>query len=1039
MRRFIVFVVILTSVISIVAIGSTFGTENSTNNTYAMITLDTKSFSFISQDMNPHIQTISNSCLRTELLLREYFLKDRYPEIQLRYTFDYLFYGLSFCSSNETLNDIRKLPWVEDVYVLGELKPAGEISTKEMVTASNIYNMKDPEGISVTGAGIVVGVIDSGIDYNHGHLGHGLYGEAGIVIGGKNYVELGEDPIDDSPICHGTSVAGLITSENESVSIAPGAKLRSYKVYSNNDPFVREDVIIKAINQAVKDGCDIINISLSEPGGKSKSNSALVKTTNKAIEEGVCIVSASGDFGTYCNVSSKGTVGGPGLAEDAICVGAMDMRPGFRLSVDELIRPIKALATMPFSDFSKNDGIEIVDGAYGSEDDLSSLRVRNKIVLIKRGPEIGKAIPFYKKMTNARKRGAVGMICWNNIPGPLIQMQIGYDYDLGLDIKQRDIIPACFISNQDGLLLKKTLENNNVNIKVEDINLNQISRTTSIGPSEDLVLKPDLCAPGIGLTAPISLSTGSIDTPYTDSFSGSSASSAIVSGAVALMKQLYPEWNSKQIKLALMNNASLVVNPANGNPSSFLLQGAGKINVDSAISTPAFIEPGGIIAKPAETIKVKVTGFATNVDFSVSVEVPEDFKDLVEFEIPNETLSVSEGEEKEIEITPYFNSEQLSTNIECIIWFECDNHKLHVPFICWKDFGASMVSPITGFVVDGENIDYSKDSDQGISINYNVAMGDLYSYKPFAYGDYFKSEELSDTNQTVLSRCQVDLVDGNNDSWITINTLENPEYGHYSFDWDGYVDFNDEDVPNGKYKLKLTKTESLISGSSTESETVSESIIADESITVSGSRTHAPPTFRLYSRPPMPSIDQKFAIDLFITFAVDVSSIALDLTYPPDELEILDVVKGNFMGLDGVEVENDIFNLEEEGCIRVFSKRLGEKGIDGYGLIARIIARCPDVVFPTVGYSDKWILDSDGYLVKHMSFPLELEVTDLESLVGDINFDGIVDVIDITVIARSFGLTTEHPDYNIVADINDDGLVDKADLEKLLANFGKSR
>lgn len=1038
MRRIAMFVVLM-SIISLMVVGLPFGKVQSTGDVYAMLTLDMSTSVDFSDNVSPCIKTIIESNVRTELSLRKQYLITLYPDIEVRYTFDYLFAGISFRSNEKTLNDIRMIPWVDAVYELGAFEPTGEISTKEMVDASKIYKMKDPSDISVSGIGVVVGVIDSGIDFNHGHLGKGLYGEAGKVVGGKNYVDPGEDPHDDSPICHGTCVAGLIAADNDSISVAPDAKLRSYRVYSNNDPFVREDVIVKAINQAVKDGCDVINISLSEPGGESKSSSAVVKATNKAVDEGVCVVSASGDFGTYCNVSSEGTVGGPGLAQDAICVGAMDMRPGFEIGVKDIDHPVYALASMPFSDFSKTDGMKIVDGGYGSENDLSSLRVRNKIVLIERGPVIGRAIPFYKKMINAKKRGAAGMICWNNAPGPLIQMQVGYDYDLGMKISERDMIPTCFINNQDGLLLQRMIENNDVNAKVVDLNFNQISRTTSIGPSEDLVFKPDLCAPGVGLKAPISLSTGSTNAPYTSSFSGSSAGTAIVSGAVALMKQLHPDWTPNQIRLALMNTASIVMNPANGKPSSFLLQGAGRINIDSAASIPALIEPGGVIAKPAEEIKLKVTGVGTSNDFSVSIEVPNEFTDLVEFEMSTDSISIGADGEAEIKITPYFNSEHLSTNIECIVWFDSGNTRLHVPFICWKDFGASKLSPITGFVVNGDAIDYTTEKENGISINYNVAMGDLYSYKPFAYGEYFKSDELSDTNQTVLSRCQVDLVDGNNDSWVTINTTENPEFGHYSFYWDGDLRFSDDQVPNGKYKLKLTRMESRVSGSSTESEVLSESIVADQEVIVFGSRTHAPPIFRLYSRPVTPSIDQKFAIDLYITYAIDISSIALDLTYPPDELEILDVIAGNFMGLDGVEVENDMFNQEEEGRVRIFSKRLGEKGMDGYGLIVRIIAKCPDVVYPTVGYSDKRILNSDGNLIKHMSFPLELEITDEEPLVGDLNFDGIVDILDVTIIARSFGLTTEHPDYNIVADINDDGLVDKADLEKLLANFGKRR
>ncbi|HOO96238.1 MAG TPA: S8 family serine peptidase [Caldisericia bacterium] len=962
-------------------------------------------------------------------------LTDLVPDAQIVSEIDYLFCGLIASVPFDSISRLENARWVKDVTVLGHLVPSSLQSTSDMVNGSAVYNLTDKNGKSVQGLDILVGVIDSGIDYNHKHLGDGAMGQSSKVVGGVNYVNKDQAPLDDTPISHGTSVAGLIASDNTSVSVAPKAKLMSYKVYSNYDREIKESTVVSAIDQAAKDGCHVINISLSEPGGSSGNLSAAAKTAQKAVESGIVVVAAAGDFGTYCNRSDKGTVGGAGLAPDAICVGSMDARAIFNVKVDGANFNFTGLSPVPYIQFD-NKTTEIIDAGFGSESELDGLRIRGKYVLVERGPSIGRAIPFYQKVLNAKKKGAIGVICWNNTPGELVQMQLDTDYQTGEKLTGKDLIPACFLSNTDGSVLRTLLKDKSVSVVISEGNNNILARTTSIGPTEDLKFKPDVCAPGIGLVAPISLNPAmESKIPHTNSFSGTSASTAIVSGAAALIKQMHPDWYPSDIRLALMNTSSIVRNVVNGTPSSFLIQGAGRIDIHSAINAPAVVSPGGVIAKPSEKVSLQLTGMGKAESFEVSVEVPDAFSSMVEFEISETSISVPEDGIKNVEITPFFNQAKIPCNIECVVWFTAGATKLHVPFICWKGFAASERRNVTNFTATGNKIDYSVGVD-GITVEYNVAMGDLYSYKPFAYGDYYKAD-MSETNQTVLSSCRIDIVDGNNDTWKTIRKCENIEYGHYKFDWDGLVGVGGEKLPNGNYKLKLAWEEARVVESGTEKMIYTDTIVSDGDLTVTGSNVPAPAQFHLYSRPTKPTVDQKFVIDLYLTHARDVSSLSLDIVYPIDEIEILDIRAGDFLRLDGAAVEEEIFMEEEEGRIKIFAKRLSDKGIDGHGLIARFVAKCSDVVFPTAGYDNKKLIDSKGESISHMSFPLKLDITDEEQLVGDLNFDGIVDYTDIVILSRSYGLTREHPDYNLIADINDDGKVDDADLEKLIANYGK--
>ena len=115
------------------------------------------------------------------------------------------------------------------------------------------------------GRGVKVGVIDTGIA-THPDL---------VIEGGTNTV-TGEDPNDfgDNGEGHGTHVAGIIAARGKPPQgirgLAPGVTLRSYRVFPKKQGSAESSAsnfsIAKAIDQAVSDGCDLINMSLG--GGK---------------------------------------------------------------------------------------------------------------------------------------------------------------------------------------------------------------------------------------------------------------------------------------------------------------------------------------------------------------------------------------------------------------------------------------------------------------------------------------------------------------------------------------------------------------------------------------------------------------------------------------------------------------------------------------------------------------------------------------------------------------------------------------------------
>ena len=74
---------------------------------------------------------------------------------------------------------------------------------------------------NITGSGVTIAIIDTGIDYNHPDLGGGL-GDGKTVIGGYDFIDNDSDPMDE--LGHGTHIAGIIAK------IAPNSKLLAYRV-----------------------------------------------------------------------------------------------------------------------------------------------------------------------------------------------------------------------------------------------------------------------------------------------------------------------------------------------------------------------------------------------------------------------------------------------------------------------------------------------------------------------------------------------------------------------------------------------------------------------------------------------------------------------------------------------------------------------------------------------------------------------------------------------------------------------------------------
>ncbi|MGM0836142.1 MAG: S8 family serine peptidase [Bacillota bacterium] len=457
----------------------------------------------------------------------------------------------------------------------------------------------------ITGEGIKIGVLDTGIDYNHPDL-------KDAYKGGYDHIDNDDDPMEATYedwknsgaaefagsnsyyTSHGTHVSGTIVGQNnnDEVSVqgvAPDADLYAYRVLGPYGSGTAESVL-GGIDQAVKDGMDVMNLSL----GAAINDPYYPTSTaiNYAVLQGVTAVVAAGNSGP-----NSFTLGSPGTAALALTVGASDVPVSittFKGSVGaDWNTEIVSMGRSYADDFSTLEGqsLELVDVGLGAAADYTDKDVNGKIAFIARGQ-----YTLFEKNANAKKYGAVAVIMYNNTEGHV--PNIG---------ESPEFIPAFSMTQEAGSQLKAAIAAGNTsftfsNEKVSQTDGDQLASFSSRGPvRQNYDMKPEVVAPGVNVlsTYPGFMVNKKNPSDYKYAYArlnGTSMATPHVAGIAALLLESNPDLDPAAIKTILMNTAV----PLNGDYSVFDV-GAGRVSPYEAVHSQMMIQVQDETLIPEET------------------------------------------------------------------------------------------------------------------------------------------------------------------------------------------------------------------------------------------------------------------------------------------------------------------------------------------------------------------------------------------------------------------------------------------------------
>lgn len=645
------------------------------------------------KDAGAELSDVERSALRAALRARQQPLVDAVESLRGRVlaTTQDAFNGVKVTVPTSALPQLATLPGVVAVHPVVNYERSNETSVPFLGVPQQVW-----QDLELTGEGVTIGVIDTGIDYTHADFGGAGTPEAykannptvvepgsfptAKVVGGHDFAgnryDGGAPPGDPAAIpvpdpdpldCqgHGTHVAGTAagggvladgtaysgpydaTTPERDFAVGPGvapeASLYALKVFGCDGS---TNLLVDAVNWAVENDLDVLNLSLGSPF--SSAGDVEIEAINNAVRAGIVVVVSAGNNGNIPYV-----VGSPSVAERAISVAAVDSNETFpmadvavggrtitlrNLNLADLSTPVTGpvavLADNPAT--PQNEALGCVASDYaGIPEGSVVVTLRGQCALLDRG-------------VLGQRAGAAAVVIVSNVPQapPFLGAIEGVT------------IPVLGATPEQGAQVSAG-RGQTATITDGGREANPDFRTpapfTSAGPSiVGDAAKPDLAAPGVSI---ISAGVGTGAGPRT--LSGTSMSAPHVAGVAALVRQARPDDSVESVKAALVNTAD----PQAARNYTTLRLGSGVVDPDEAITTPVVavgdagtaslsfgFEESVRTVTERKTVQLRNTG-STAVRFAVSVEQSSTPDGETSVSVRPRAVTVAAGETANVDVT----------------------------------------------------------------------------------------------------------------------------------------------------------------------------------------------------------------------------------------------------------------------------------------------------------------------------------------------------------------------------------------------------
>ncbi|MDN3543014.1 S8 family serine peptidase [Kinneretia asaccharophila] len=560
-------------------------------------------------------------------------------QARLQYTerraFNSLFNGLAVSVSAAEraklarMAGVKALHPIEVVHAPTPEQVAGSVQDLNRALALSRADVAQ-NSLGLTGAGIKVGIIDSGIDIDHPAFGgSGSNGSTPFpsarIVAGWDFVgdSFNADPTSASynptptpdarpDDCggHGTHVAGIVGANGGGLKgVAPDVKLGAYRVFGCNGS-TTSDIILAALEQALADGMQVINQSLG--ASRQWPQYPTAQASARLARKGVVMVASIGNSGPGgSQPDGLYAAGAPGVGDGVIGVASFDnAQTSFKVGGTPYgYNPASGVPLPPLSGgalMARTGAANQPDLAITAPDACSPLpegSLSGRIALIRRG-----SCGFYNKAFNAQAAGAVAVVLYNNQPGA-----VNANAAPNPPNAPAVTIPVVGITAAQGKVLHDAIGAGDTLLSWTGDSVGYpfgtgglISGFSSFGLAADLSFKPDIGGPGGGIYSAYPLEAGGYAT-----LSGTSMSAPHVAGVAALVLQAIPTSATGRDSVIVGRNAPPAINMHtrllntakpkawSGNPASGLLdhsfrQGAGMVDVVAAVQSQQFVLPAKI-------------------------------------------------------------------------------------------------------------------------------------------------------------------------------------------------------------------------------------------------------------------------------------------------------------------------------------------------------------------------------------------------------------------------------------------------------------